>query len=126
MATERDLATLLEAGLSGIAEVRWGWKALESAETPPSLPLVTIQRSVASAAAYWDMCVDTNPLADTSLQVHTWHTQYEAARALNAQVRAIVLTAGGWRLSAEVDDYEPAFRAWRISGDYLGAGMVVE
>ena len=49
MATERDLATLLEAGLSGIAEVRWGWKALESAETPPSLPLVTIQRSVFSA-----------------------------------------------------------------------------
>jgi hypothetical protein len=126
MATERELAQLLEAGLSGIAEVRWGWKALEYAETPPSLPLVTLQRSLASAAGYWDMCVDTNPLADTSIQVHTWHPQYEAARALNAQVRAIVLGAGDWRLSAETDDYEPAFRAWRISGDYLSAGMAVE
>jgi hypothetical protein len=126
MATERDLAALLEAGLSGIAEVRWGWKALESAETPPSLPLVTLQRSLASAAAYWDMCIDTDPLVDTSIQVHTWHPTYEGARALNAQARAIVLTAGGWRLSAETDDYEPAFRAWRISGEYMGAGMAVE
>lgn len=126
MATERELAAALETGLAGLAAVRWGWKALESAELPPSLPLVTIQRSNASATAYQDMCVDLNPLVDTSLQVHTWVPQYEAARALNTQVRGIILAAGGWVLQGEADDYEPAFRAWRISGDYLGIGMTVE
>jgi hypothetical protein len=124
--TERELAALLEAGLSGIAEVRWGWRALESAELPPSLPLVTLQRTVAAGSSYWDMCEDVNPLVDTSIQLHTWHQNYEAARALNAQARAIVLAAGGWRLASETDDYEPSFRAWRIAGDYLGAGMAVE
>jgi hypothetical protein len=126
MATERELAQALEAGLVGIAQVRWGWKALETAELPPGLPLVTLQRTLASGSPYWDMCEDTEPLVDTSIQVHTWAAQYEAARDLNAQVRAIVLGAGGWRLSAEVDDYEQSFRAWRIAGDYLGAGMAVE
>jgi hypothetical protein len=126
MATERELAQLLETGLTGVAAVRWGWKALESAEAPPSLPLVTLQRSLASATPYADMCVDENPLVDTSLQVHTWVAQYEAARALNAQVRAIILAAGGWALQGEADDYEPSFRAWRISGEYLGSGMAVE
>ena len=126
MATERELAAALGAGLAGVAAVRWGWKGMESAEAPPSLPLVTLQRTVASAAPYADMCVDQFPIADTSVQVHTWHPEYEAARALNAQVRAIVLAAGGWALQAESDDYEPSFRAWRISGEYLGAGMAVE
>lgn len=126
MATERELAQLLEAGLAGVAAVRWGWKALEGAETPPTLPLVTLQRSVASAAAYVDMCPDTDPLVDTSLQVHVWVTQYEDARTLNATVRGLILQAGGWQLQAEVDDYEPAFRAWRISGEYMGAGMAIE
>jgi hypothetical protein len=126
MATERELAQALETGLAGIAQVRWGWKAQEAAELPPGLPLVTIQRTLAAASGYWDMCFDTDPLADTSIQVHTWHAAYEPARVLNAQVRAIVLAAGGWRLSAEVDDYEPNFRAWRIAGDYMSAGMVVE
>lgn len=122
--TERELAELLTISLPGI-KVRWGWSALESATEPPSLPLVTLQRSVASAAPYADMCVDLNPLVDTTLQVHTWVQEYEAARALNTQVRAIIL-GGGWALQAELDDYEPGFRAWRISGEYLGAGMTAE
>jgi len=131
VATERELAQLLEAGLVGVATVRWGWKALEGAEAPPSLPLVTLQRSVASATAYLDMCDPRNPaeslpLVDTTLQVHVWVAQYEAARLLNATVRGLILGAGGWVLQAEVDDYEPAFRAWRISGEYTGAGMAVE
>lgn len=124
--TERALAALLETSLAGVAAVRWGWHALESASTPPSLPLVTLQRSLASASPYADMCVDLNPLVDTTLQVHTWVQEYEAARVLNAQVRAIILGAGGWALQAELDDYEPSFRAWRISGEYLGAGMTAE
>jgi hypothetical protein len=123
--TERELAALLEAELAGVATVRWGWKALETAEDVPTLPLVTLQRTLASAAAYADMCVDLNPLVDTTLQVHVWVKEYEAARALNTQVRAIVL-GGNWALQAEIDVYEPAFRAWRISGDYLGAGMAAE
>ena len=122
---ERELFALLDAALTGNATVRWGWKALETATEPPSLPLVTLQRTLASASAYADMCIDLNPLVDTSLQVHVWVDKYEAARALNTQVRAIVL-GGGWALQAEIDVYEPAFRAWRISGDYLGAGMAVE
>lgn len=125
MATERELAAALAAGLVGV-EVRWGWKALETAEAPPSLPLVTLQRTVASAAPYADMCVDQHPIADTSVQVHVWTAEYEAARTLNAQARAIVLAAGGWALQTEVDEYEPTFRAWRIAGDYLSAGLAVE
>ena len=122
---ERELAQLLEASLAGVAAVRWGWKALESAETPPTLPLVTLQRTLASGAGYQDMCEADPPLVDTTLQVHVWVAQYEDARALNATVRALVRSTG-WALQAELDDYEPAFRAWRISGEYLGAGMPVE
>jgi hypothetical protein len=126
MATERELAAALAAGLPGV-EVRWGWKALETAEAPPLLPLVTLQRTMASAAGYLDMCEqDVPPIVDISLQVHTWVAEYEAARALNAQVRSIILTAGGWTLQSEADDYEPTFRAWRIAGDYLSAGVPVE
>jgi len=125
MSTERELAAALAAGLAGVA-VRWGWKGLESAEQSPSLPLVTLQRTMASAAPYMDMCEDQHPLADTSIQVHSWHAEYEAARTLNAQARAIVLAAGGWALQAEIDQYEPSFRAWRIAGDYLSAGLAVE
>lgn len=126
--SERDLAEQLAAGLAGVAAVRWGWKALESGETPPTLPLVTLQRSLASAGPYVDMCdqdVD-GPMVDTTVQVHTWVAEYAAARSLNAQVRALVLGAGGWVLQAEVDEYDGLFRAWRISGEYLGAGMTVE
>jgi hypothetical protein len=122
--TERELFALLEASLPGI-NVRWGWKALETAEAPPTLPLVTLQRSLASASPYADMCVDLNPLVDTTLQVHVWVQEYEAARALNTQVRGVILS-GGWALQAELDDFEPSFRAWRISGEYLGAGMTAE
>jgi len=125
MATEQELAQLLAASLPGV-KVRWGWSALESAWEPPTLPQVTLQRSLASASPYADMCVDLNPLVDTTLQVHTWVEHYEAARALNTQVRAIILNAGGWALQAELDDFEPSFRAWRISGEYLGAGMTAE
>jgi hypothetical protein len=127
MATERELFQLLSTAptLAGV-EVRWGWKALESATQPPSLGLVTLQRSIASATPYADMCIDTRPLVDTTLQVHTWVKEYEAARALNAQVRSVILNAGGWALQAELDDYETSFGAWRISGEYLGAGMEAE
>lgn len=123
--SERDLAALLAASLPGVA-VRWGWKALESAELAPSLPLVTMQRTLASATPYADMCEDSAPLADTTIQVHTWQADYGAARALNAQVRAVVLGAGGWALQIETDEYDGVFRAWRISGEYLGAGMEPE
>ena len=126
MATERELFAALEAGLAGVAQVRWGWKAAEVAELPPGLPLVTLRRMVASAQGYWDMCIDESPQADISIQVHSWHAVYETARDLSAQVRAIVLAAGGWRLAVEIDDYEPTFRAWRIAGDYMGQQMAVE
>lgn len=122
---ESDLARLLADNLAAVAAVRWGWKALETAELPPTLPLVTLQRSLASATGYADMCEDA-PLVDTTIQVHTWAAEYADARALNAQVRALVLGAGGWTLQAETDDYDGAFRAWRISGEYLGAGMTPE
>jgi hypothetical protein len=126
MATERELVQALTSGLAGVADVRWGWKAAEYAELPPGLPLVTVQRTVASGAAWWDMCEAEAPLVDTSIQVHTWHAVYEFGRDLNAQVRAIVLGAGGWRLSAETDDYEASFRAWRIAGDYTSIGVALE
>ena len=107
--------------------MRWGWRAAEAAELPPGLPLVVLQRTLANAASWWSMCADEAPVADISVQVHTWHPNYEAARALSAQVRAIVLGAGDWRLSAETDDYEPSFRSWRIAGDYINdSGLPVE
>lgn len=125
--SERDLAELLSVSLAGVAAVRWGWKALETAETPPALPLVTLQRALFSGTGYADMCEpEQPPLGDTTVQVHVWQAEYAAARALNAQVRGIVLGAGGWRLQQEIDEYDGLFRAWRISGEYLGAGMTVE
>ncbi len=124
--SERDLAELLSVQLAGIATVRWGWKALENAEQPPSLPLVTLQRSIASAEGYVDMCDQGEPMVDTTILVHVWEQEYAAARALNRQVRGIVLAAGGWMLQVENDEYDGVFRAWRISGQYLGAGMTVE
>jgi hypothetical protein len=123
--SERDLAALLAADLTAIAPVRWGWKALETAELPPSLPLVTLQRTLATAAPYVDMCADP-PMVDTTIQTHVWHAEYENARDLNAQVRSIIQGAGGWVLQAEVDEYDGVFRAWRISGEYLGSGMTPE
>jgi hypothetical protein len=125
MATERELAALLTAGLAGVADVVWGWKASEGASLPASLPLVTLQRVLANNTAE-DQCEEPNPLASTSVQVHTWHPEYAAARALNTQVRGIVLAAGGWVWQAEADAYEPAFRAWRIAGDYRAIALLVE
>ena len=125
--SERDLAELLSVQLAGIATVRWGWKALETAELPPSLPLVTLQRSLASAEGYVDMCPqEGEPTVDTTILVHVWDQEYAAVRALNRQVRGIVLAAGGWTLQIENDDYDGVFRAWRITGQYLGAGMTAE
>lgn len=124
---ERDLAAALKAGLepAGVL-VRWGWAALETAEAPPRLPLVTITRSLANAAGYADMCEATDPLVDTTVQVHSWEREYEDARALAAEVRGIVLNAGGWALQTEVDEYDGVFRAWRITAEFLGAGMPIE
>ena len=125
-ATEREVYAALKAGLAATAEVRWGWIALQSAELPPIGALVTLQRTLASATGYMDQCDDTAPLVDTTLAVHSWASEYEPARALNAQARALVLATGGWALQSEADEYDGTLHAWRISGEYLGAGMAAE
>lgn len=124
---EKDLAQALKDALTpaGVL-VRWGWAALETAEGLPSLPLVTITRTLANAVGYADMCDMAEPTVDTTVQIHSWAELYEDARALAAQARGIVLAAGGWALQTEVDNFDGAFRAWCITAEFLGAGMQID
>jgi len=121
MTDERDLVAALSAALQP-TPVFWGFAPLETAETPPSLPLVVVQRLNYSTAGYEDMC-EGDYLGDTLLVVDAWSLGYEDARVLAASARAAVSGAGGWRLQGESDFFEPNFRAWRIQGQWLAAGV---
>lgn len=127
MSGERDLAQAMYAGLAGASLFRWGWAALETDQQPPSLPLVTLTRVSANADELADMCPQEPDLeAQTTIETHAWARVYEDARALQDQVRAIVLDGSGeWRLLSEQDSYDSVFRAWRISAQWLGFGSLL-
>jgi hypothetical protein len=120
---ERDLSQALSTGLAGTALFRWGWAALESDIQPPSLPLVTLTRLQANADALADMCAQDPAEGETTVETHAWARVYEDARALQDQVRATILPTG-WRLLAEQDAYDGVFRAWRISAQWAGFGVI--
>ena len=81
-----------------------------------------MQRLNFSTVGFEDMC-EGPYVGDTLLAIDTWTVGYEAGRTLAASARAAVAAAGGWRLQAESDLYEPSFRAWRIQGQWLAAGV---
>ena len=105
--------------------VYWGFAPLESASTPPSLPLVVVQRLTFSTAGYEDMCTEAagDYVGDTILVIDAWDQGYEQARALCAATRAAVIASGGWTLQTETDLFEPNVRAWRIQGQWLAGGV---
>jgi hypothetical protein len=120
---ERAIVAILASALAPTPVV-WGWAPFETAGDPPSLPLVVVQRLTYSTIGYEDMCDDSGVLGDSTVLVHAWALGYEDARGLNAAARSAMLTqAAGWRLQAENDLYEPAFRAWRVEGQWFGAGI---
>ena len=124
--TEKQLAAAVEAAVAPVAFF-WGWSPLESANLEPSLPLVVMVRSVALAAPYEDMCEAEEPMkADTSVSIHVWARGYEEARALMATARTAANDVNGWALQSETDQYDGAFRAWLISGDWRSVGLRLE
>lgn len=121
-ASERALVALLAAALDPVP-VYWGWAPFETANEPPTLPLVVVQRQSFTSAEYEDMC-PAPYLGDKLVGVHAWALGYEGARALAQSARdAMTANADGWRLQQEVDTFEPSFRAWCITGSWLTAGV---
>jgi len=120
---ERAIVQALAAALAP-TPVHWGFAPFETAAEPPSLPLVVVQRLTYSTAAYEDMCREAPYIGDCVVLLHTWALNYEAARALAADVRqAMADSVWGWRLQQEADLYEPNFRAWRIEAQWLGSAL---
>ncbi len=120
-ASEPEIVALLVTALAPVP-VHWGFAPFESAEAVPTLPIVVVQRISYATAAYEDMCEASDYVGDTLLSIHAWTLGYEQGRALCAQVRMAMGDAAGWRLQQEYDQYEPAFRAWCIAGQWLAAG----
>jgi len=125
-ATEKELVETVRTAVAP-TQFKWGWAALETAENPPSLPLVVMVRTVADAAAWRDMCQRSADAlqANVSISVHVWAQTYEAVRDLQAIVRAAAHSAPGWALQAETDQYDGAFRAWVITSDWQAEGLAL-
>lgn len=121
MISEREVSQALAAGLAGVAAFRWGWHAMESAWTPPALPVVTLTRLSSDVESVADMCRGDNIVGATTLETHAWAAGYEDARLLQDQVRAVVVGTG-WNLTGEQDAYDAVFRAWRISAQWVNVG----
>lgn len=121
MSDERELVAALALALSPV-QVSWGWAPFESADTVPTLPIVIVQRLNFASAPYEDMCEDPAYTGDTLILIDSWTRHYEDGRALATAARIAATAAGGWRLQAESDLYDPNFRAWRIQGQWLLAG----
>ena len=121
---ERELSQALSAGLGGVSLFRWGWAALESDVQPPSLPLVTLTRTVANVDGLSEMCDQaTDLVGETTVETHAWARVYEDARTLQDDVRAIIIGTG-WRLLGEQDAYDTVFRSWRITAQWSSIGAL--
>jgi len=121
--SEKDLAAAIKAAVAPVL-FKWGWAPLESANLEPTLPLVVLVRSVALAAPYEDMCEAAEPIkADTSVSIHVWARGYEEARDLMSIARTAANDSTGWALQSETDQFDGAFRAWLITGDWRSVGL---
>jgi hypothetical protein len=120
--TERDLVEAVRTAVDPVPTY-WGWAPFETAEVPPTLPLVTVTRLLFTAIDWLDMCEVDDLVGDTTVVAHVWAAGYEQARALQADVRVAILSARGWSPQSEQDSYEPTFRAWRIESQWLAAGV---
>jgi hypothetical protein len=122
-ATEQEVVAALAAALAPI-RVWWGYGPFETAELPPSLPLVVVVRTAATVRTDWaDMCEDDALPADTTLQLRVWHTDYPGARTLNAQARDVMRGLVGWVEQLETDVRDGDFHAWVIASDWTAQAI---
>jgi hypothetical protein len=124
---EPDVLAALAAALAPVP-VWWGYAPAEDVETPPTLPLVTLNRTAAIVRQDWaDMCEEGEALpADVTLQVHVWHLEYGAARALQRTVRSTLHALVGWAALNEFDVRNGDLRAWSIQSDWQGTAIALD
>jgi hypothetical protein len=111
--------------------VWWGYAPQESADLPPSLPMVVVMRTSAIVRTDWDDMCDLPPgdplAANITLQIRIWNAQdYAAARDLMADARAAVRELGGWNEQSEFDTRDGELRAWLIISDWLAEAAPLE
>lgn len=125
IATEAEIVAALKAAFAGppAVPVWWGYAPAEELETPPSLPLVAVLRTLATVRTDWaDMCeepADAVTPADVTVSVRVWHPNYTDARALNRIVRATMRALAGWAEASESDARDNELRAFVIQSDWL-------
>lgn len=127
--TEKELIDAIAAGLPGVTVI-WGFLDLESASTPPSLPVVCVTRVSAAAETgtnvLADMCDSSDQFARIIVQVDTWEKEYEDARNLNEQVHTIVASILDpqqvWTWQADVDRRNVQLKAWCIESTWTSNG----
>lgn len=129
--TEEGFVSALTSALAARVPpvpVWWGYAPQELAENPPSLPLVTVQRTSAllgpgGGIDFTDFCTLDDPTAPATasitLQVHVWAKDYQEARDLQAEVRAVCRALTDWQHLNEFDSRDGELRAWVISSDWL-------
>lgn len=125
--TEQEFVDALAAAVAPVP-VRWGWHPLETAEQPPGLPVITVQRVFADLEAFTDMCDPTTGerIGNVTLDVHTWAREYEEARNLQKLVRGATGSDRTYKLTTESDTFEQNFRAWQIASSWRGDGVALE
>lgn len=123
--TEKELIQAIKDTLPGV-NVVWGFAEFESAQFPPSFPLVAVTRVNAGLATgdtlLLDMCDVDDETAEILVQADSWQPGYEAARDLNEQVHAIIAALEGWSWQSDVDMRDPQIKAWRITSTWSGIG----
>jgi len=120
IATEKELIQAIKDVLPGVSVV-WGFLEFESANTPPSFPVVCITRVNAALTAgggLLDMCDEDDDTALILIQADAWHKGYEAARNLNEQVHTIIADLEGWSWQSDTDLRDPQIKAWRIQSTW--------
>jgi hypothetical protein len=124
IASEKEVVQAIADGLPGVSVV-WGFLEFESAQSPPSFPLVTVTRvnaTVLAGGGLKDMCDEDDETAEIILQVDSWQKGYEDTRDLNEQVHAIVISLIGWSWQSDVDIRDTQIKAWRISSMWHANG----
>jgi hypothetical protein len=129
-ATEAEIVAALKTAFGLAVPVWWGYAPAEEVETPPSLPLVAVLRSLATVRTDWgDMCEDPPEWAtpaDVTVRVNVWHPNYGEARALQRTVRATLRALDGWTETSEADARDNDLRAFLISSDWLAVAVPLD
>jgi len=122
--TEQDLIAAVRDGLPGV-DVVWGFLEFESAEAPPSFPLVAVSRvnaALLGGTGLQDMCDEDDDTSTILLQIDSWQRGYEDSRNLNEDVHSIVASLEGWKWQSESDIRDPQIKAWRITSLWRSNG----